>query len=132
VKANDTVVDTLTILSLGPSAQTTLTFTWDVSGFAKGNYTISAVAAPVPGETDTGDNTFVDGTVIVSYPGDINGPEGVPDGLVDIDDVIFIAIRFGSVPGWPNWDPIADLTDDDLVDIDDVMIPALRFGEIDP
>jgi len=132
VKANDTVVDTLTVLSLAPSAQTTLTFTWDASGFAKGNYTISAVAAPVPGETDTGDNTFVDGTVIVSYPGDINGPGGVPDGLVDIDDVIFVAIRFGSVPGWPNWDPIADLTDDDLVDIDDVMIPALRFGEIDP
>ena len=132
VKANDTVVDTKTIPGLGPSEQTTLTFTWNASGFAKGNYTISAVATPVPDETDTADNTFVDGTVIVSYPGDINGPGGVPDGLVDIDDVIFVAIRFGSVPGWPNWDPLADLTDDDLVDIDDVMIPALRFGEIDP
>ncbi len=123
VKANDIVVDTTTIPSLDPGTNTTLTFTWDATGFAKGAYTISARAA---------DNTLVDGTVTVSYPGDITGSGGVPDGLVDIDDVIFIAIRFGSVPGWPIWDPIADLTDDDLVDIDDVLFAALRFGQVDP
>jgi len=123
VKANDTVVDTTTIPSLDPDTNTALTFTWDATGFAKGAYTISARAA---------DHTLVDGTVIVSYPGDINGPGEVPDGLVDIDDVIFIAIRFGSVPEWPIWDPIADVTDDDLVDIDDVIFSALRFGQFDP
>jgi hypothetical protein len=127
VKANDTVVDTKTISSLGPSAQTTLTFTWDASGFAKGNYTISAYATPVPGETDTADNTFPDGTVTVVFPGDITG-----DGKVDIDDVVFVALRFGSYPGHPKWDPNADVTDDDKVDIDDVVYVALRFGTWDP
>lgn len=60
--------------------------------------------------------------------GDITGPEGVPDGVVDIDDVIFVAIRFGLVEGDPGWNPIADITGDGLVDIDDVMFVALRFG----
>jgi len=69
--------------------------------------------------------------------GDITGPEGVPDGLVDIDDVMFIALRYGSYPGHDvglGWDPRADLTGPDylvpdgIIDIDDVMIPALAYG----
>jgi hypothetical protein len=40
-----------------------VTIVWDTSDFAPGNYIISAYAWPVPGETDTADNTYVDGTV---------------------------------------------------------------------
>jgi len=34
-----------------------------------------AYAWPVPGETDTADNTFTDGTVHVGLIGDVNGDE---------------------------------------------------------
>jgi parallel beta-helix repeat protein len=36
-----------------------LTFIWDTSGFEPGNYTLSAIASPIPGETNVADNTFV-------------------------------------------------------------------------
>jgi hypothetical protein len=63
--ANTTEIETEEItLTSGSSA--TITFTWDTTGFAAGNYTISAYATPVPGETDTADNTLVDGQVSVT------------------------------------------------------------------
>jgi len=71
----------------------------------------------------------------VTLIGDITGPEGVPDGLVDIDDVIFVAIRFGLVKDDPGWDHRADITGpeylvpDGLVDIDAVILVAVHFGE---
>lgn len=52
---------TTTTLTSGNS--TTIAFTWNTTGVAKGNYTIRAYAWPVPGETDTDDNLYVDGTV---------------------------------------------------------------------
>jgi hypothetical protein len=42
---------------------TTLVCVWNISGFAEGNYTISAYASPVEGETDVSDNFYVDGIV---------------------------------------------------------------------
>jgi len=51
------------------------------------------------------------------------------DGVVDIDDVMIPALAFGSYPGHPNWNPIADLTGDELVDIDDFILVAIHFGE---
>jgi len=38
-------------------------FVWDTAGISPGNYTIKAVASPVPNEMNIDDNTFVDGTV---------------------------------------------------------------------
>jgi len=123
-----------------PGTLTDITMQWDTTGFAKGNYTLFATVDIVYNEIDVYDNNLVDGTVIVSYPGDISGPEGVPDGLVDIDDVGFVALRYGSYPGHDvglGWDPLADITGpegvpDDLIDIDDVMFIALRYGQYDP
>ena len=72
---------TLSFLTRNKACQslssTILTFTWTSRGFAEGNYTISAYAEPVPGETDTADNTFIDGSVRVSVPGDIDGDGSV-------------------------------------------------------
>ena len=39
----------------------------------KGKYNVSASAGPVSGETDTSDNSRVDGFVIITIPGDLNG-----------------------------------------------------------
>jgi hypothetical protein len=68
---------------------TTVTFTWNSSGFAKGNYTISAYAWPVQGETDVADNSLDDVYVFVTLPGDING-----DKKVNILDAIVLASYF--------------------------------------
>ena len=53
------------VSSLAPSADTTLTFNWNTTGVAPDTYTIKAIADNVPGETDTADNTYVDGTLRV-------------------------------------------------------------------
>lgn len=71
VYVNTTVVDTFTDAILVPGNFTTLSFAWNTTGFALGNYTISAYAWPVLGETDTADNLYVDGTVKIVPKHDI-------------------------------------------------------------
>ena len=84
-----------TVSSLTNETATTLAFNWNTTGFAKGNYTIIAFAVPATNEADTADNILEDGWVIVAIAGDLSGPEGVPDGLIDIDDVTVPALHFG-------------------------------------
>lgn len=76
-------------LTSGNSA--TLTFVWNTTGFAKGNYTISANAWSVPNETYTVDNTYTAGMVTITIPGDING-----DGVVNIFDASIIGANWGA------------------------------------
>jgi hypothetical protein len=124
--ANATVIETKQI-ALANGASTILTFTWDTTGFVKGNYTIWAYASPVPGEIDTSDNTFVDGWVVVAMVGDINA-----DGIVDIFDCVKIALAFSATPHDPNWDPNSDIDNSYLTDIFDLVIVAIHFAETDP
>jgi len=56
-------------LFLQPNSSTTLSFSWNTSSLSPGNYSIWAFASPVPGEADTANNYFVDGTVtLLSLP----------------------------------------------------------------
>jgi len=125
------IIGTQTV-TLESGASTTLTFTWNTTGFAKGNYTIWAYAWPVPGETDTTDNTFTDGWVIVSMVGDITGPTGWPDGKVDIRDVAKVSRIYGALSGMPGWDPNCDINNDQKIDIKDVAAVSRQYGKIDP
>jgi hypothetical protein len=103
----------------------TLTFTWNTTSFAKGVYIISAYATPVPGETETADNVLTDGFVLVNTSGDLND-----DGIVDIVDLVIVALAFGSQLGNDNWDPRADIAEPwDLIDIVDLILVALHLGE---
>ena len=120
------VIGTQTV-TLESEASTTLTFTWNTTGFAKGNYTIWAYAWPVQGETDTADNTFTDGIIYLGIPGDIK-----PDGTVDIYDALKLAAAFGSKLTDPNWNPNADINCDGIVDIYDALKLAANFGKTDP
>ena len=123
VYANATIIASQNVtLSTGDS--TTVTFTCNTTGLAKGNYTISAYATPVQGETDTADNMFSDGWVFISIPGDINA-----DNTVNIIDIVRVALAFGAVPANPNWDPNADINGDEVINIVDIVIVALHFGE---
>lgn len=56
--------------------------------------------------------------------GDVNH-----DGIVDIFDGVIMGVAFGSRPGDPNWNPIADIVPDNFIDIQDVALWAIHFGE---
>jgi outer membrane protein assembly factor BamB len=136
--ANTTVISTLMNLTLANGNSSTVTFTWDTTGFAKGNYTISAYAWPVPGETDTADNSFVDGWVVIAIVGDITGSGGYPDGKVDARDVSKMCSLYGVKYSDPKYEPNWDLTGptpglaDGKIDARDVSLISSRYGQKDP
>ncbi|MGD0496597.1 MAG: PQQ-binding-like beta-propeller repeat protein [Candidatus Bathyarchaeia archaeon] len=121
--ANTTIIASQNV-TLSSGNSTTITFTWNTTGIAKGNYTISAYAWPVQGETNTADNNLTGGTIYVGIPGDING-----DGTVDIYDAIILAGAFNSSPGSPKWNPNADINGDGTVDIYDAIILSGHFNQ---
>jgi len=124
VYANETIIATLVDITLISRTSTAISSTWNTSGFAKGNYTISAYAWPVPGETDLGDNTFVDGWVIITIPGDVDG-----DFDVDIYDVVKICAVYGSNMGDANYVPNCDINCDGKINIYDVVIACVNYGK---
>ena len=124
VYANATLIQTKTI-NLESKYNMLVTFTWNTQAAAIGNYTIGAHATPVPGETDTADNTLIDGWVLIhTLLGDLNG-----DCVVNIMDIAIVAQAFGSNPGHPRWNPIADLDGNNNVNIIDISIVAKEYGK---
>ena len=78
--------------TLDAKRSVSLTFAWDTTGELRGNHTIIAVASTVIGETDTADNTYVDGTVEV----------GVRD--VVVTNVTASDSRYGTTTVYPSWE----------------------------
>jgi hypothetical protein len=64
---DSTAIASQNVTSLLPNWNTTLTFLWNTTGMARGNYTIKAVASTVPGEINTANNVFIDGQVQVLW-----------------------------------------------------------------
>jgi len=124
--ANATVIQTRYII-LQSQNSTIITFTWNTTAFAKGNYTISAYATPLLDETDTDDNTYTDGTILVTIPGDING-----DGTVDIFDLSTVGLAYGKRIGQPGYNPYADINEDGRVEARDLAVVCMHYGETDP
>lgn len=125
--ANTTIIASQNVtLSSGDSAN--VTFTWDTTGFAYGNYTLSAYAFPVPGEINTANNNCTGGWVIVSIIGDITGPSGVPDGKVDMIDIGYVVQCFGNTSSRSNWNANADINGDGTVNMKDIALVARNFG----
>lgn len=119
--ANATAIGTLANTTLLSSL--TLTFTWNTSGFALGNYILMTYVCPVPGEIDEDDNTWIE-SLVVSILGDVNG-----DFIVDVFDVVITATAFGSKSGDEDWNGNVDFNDDNLIDIFDVVTIAGNFGK---
>jgi len=140
ISANQTIIGEINSVALSSRNFTIIPFTWDTTGFAKGNYTISAYAEPALGETDTSDNNFTGGWVIVSIAGDLTGGTSnpwdfVPDGKVDGKDITIVALCFGSAPGCPPpyvWNPNSEVNGDGKVDGKDIATVALHYGQADP
>jgi hypothetical protein len=126
IYADSIPVETIANIVLPNGTSTTLTFTWNTIGWTKGNYTISAFVKEIPYETNTSDNTYTDGIIQVTTPGDIASEYGI----IDIFDIATVALAFSSTPSDPNWNSIADINNDNLVDIFDIVVVALNFGAI--
>jgi len=125
--ANTSIIGTETV-TLQNDKSITITFTWNTTGFVKGNYTIWAYAWPVQGEIDVEDNILAASfMVIVVIPGD-----GNLNGRIEILDVVLVTSRYGAKKGDPNYDPNFDWNNDEKIDILDVVIVTSRYGHTDP
>jgi parallel beta-helix repeat protein len=131
--ANATIIYTSQIGNMGSASQASLTFKWDTSSLAYGNYTVSAWAWPVPGETDVSNNNFTLGVIKVTIPGDLNG-----DFKVSLSDLTILAKAYGShcanydyqgEPASPKWNANADINGDGKVSLSDLQIMAKNYGK---
>jgi hypothetical protein len=101
-----------------------LSVAWNTANYAKGNYTMSAYASPVTGETSMEDNTLIGGWVFVTFPGDIDG-----NSRVNIFDITMIASAYASDLSDPRYAPNSDVNSDGNVSILDVVIAAGNYGK---
>ena len=122
--ANQTAISEIYNVELTSRNFAIIPFTWNTTGFAYGNYTISAYAWPVLGETDTSDNNFTLGVVKVTIPGDING-----DFKCALADLSLLAKAFNTYPGDAKWNPNADLNGDGRVSLADLSVMAKYFNQ---
>ena len=111
-----------TTLDPGDSAE--LTFTWNTTASAKGNYTISAYVTPISGEMTLEDNNVTDGWTLVTIAGDVDA-----DRDVDIFDIVAISNAYGSEIGDSEYDPNCDIDSNYEVDIFDLVIAQGNYGK---
>lgn len=127
---NTTIIASQNVtLSVGNS--TTVMFTWNTTGFAYGNYSISAYAWPVPGENNTANNNLTCNVPVhVGVPSDISGPtQGIYDGTCNMRDIQYLILLFNTNPSSPNWKPNADINNDGTVNMRDIQIAILNFNK---
>jgi parallel beta-helix repeat protein len=124
VYANTTLISAHVETILASGKSTTITVSCDSTGLLKGCHSITACACPVPGETNTVDNTLTEGIIYIVLAGDVNN-----DGKVDLKDVYAIARRYGRHPWEPLWDPSCDINDDQVIDLKDYFIVCKNFGK---
>jgi parallel beta-helix repeat protein len=119
VYANSTSIKTLTFAELTPFTNVTQAFAWNTSSLPSGNYTMTAHADILLGETEINDNTYPDGQIeIIKLNVDFNG-----DGMVNALDLRIAAIHFGESGSSPY-----DLNFDNIVNLDDLRIVASNYG----
>jgi len=113
------------------TASRTLNFVWNTTGFAYGNYTMSAYAAPLPEEEDVADNNCTSNIPVhVGVPGDVSGVVlGDPDGKCDMRDINYVLTLFNTYPSSSNWKPNSDINNDGTVNFRDIQIAILNFGK---
>ena len=89
-------------------------------GIKTGNVTLTATGQLIDGTLFEGADS-----IRVRMPGDINS-----DGVVDGMDITIVARAFGSNPGDPRWNPIADQNEDNTIDGLDIVSIAKNFGKV--
>jgi len=120
------------IVTLTSGTMTNMTLAGSTTKLSKGNYLIFVTISIVQNEIDVYDNTYVDGWVLITIPGDING-----DQSVNILDAIIMASHFGHkngddhTPCTKAWRDCmnSNINCDGTVNILDAIILAGHFGE---
>jgi hypothetical protein len=112
-------------VTLGSGASKEVTFIFDSASLSKGNYTLFANATTVQGETDTVDNTYVDGWIFVVHPGDLDC-----DGHVFLYDLTILGTAWDSRLGDSHWCADADIDGDLHVFLGDVNIVGNHWNEV--
>jgi parallel beta-helix repeat protein len=124
IYANKTAIITFQSVALASRGSATFAFSWNATGIAFGNYTITAYAEPLQNETDISDNTLSSCIVRVSAVGDVNG-----DGKVDLKDVYLLSKTCGTSPDSPKWNSDYDVNNDGTIDLKDFYMACKNFGE---
>ena len=124
VCANATLIGTKEVMLLAPGQSMLVNFTWNTEGWDMGNYRLCSTVYTSPNETDTTDNTYVDGWILVTIPGDVDG-----DYDVDIFDIVVVCGSYGLSEDHAEFVPNADIDDDGDVDIYDVVIAASNYSK---
>ena len=133
----DSIVIAFAGVTLAEGKSTIITFIWNTTDSARGDYIISTAADAVPGETQIGDNHFTGDEIRVGISGDMNGDE-----LVDLKDVYTVGRAFGSARNETDgsyWhtpchsccphSPNCDLNDDGKIDLRDYYATCKNFGK---
>jgi len=124
ISGNNKLIINQTVTDLASNEERLIVVTWNTTDYTCGNYTIWAVAGPVPYETNLDDNTFWGGSVMLKLLGDIDG-----NGVVNMTDVVLVVQAFGTYEGHERWNPEADLNFDGKVDMKDIIIVLSNFGK---
>ena len=116
---------------------------WDDGYPSDGNYWsdysgVDLFSGPYQNETGSdriGDIPYtMDVDNVDNYPliypyGYVPSPDFNNDGIIDIFDLVRMALAYGSVPGNPIWNPYVDLNQDSIIDIFDLVTVAVNFGK---
>jgi parallel beta-helix repeat protein len=129
VCANSTLIYSESIM-LAMTNQT-LSFIWNTTGFAYGNYAINAYVEPLLEEIDVADNNCTCSVPIhVGVPGDVSSSTpGVYDKKCDMWDIAYLVSLFNTKPDSSNWNPNADVNNDGTVNMKDIAIAILNFNK---
>lgn len=117
------IIGIKTVPPLAPGASYILSYSWNTTNMAIGNYTILLSATPVWAEVTVRNNFLRSGMVNLTKKGDIDG-----DKRINVLDLITIASCLGTIPTDAKWNPNADINDDRILDTIDLMVISQYVG----
>jgi hypothetical protein len=114
-------------VTLSPGQTKEVTFTLDSTNIPIATYTLFANATVAAGETNLGNNVYVNGVINIAYQGDID-----LTGHVFLYDLTIVGTAWDSYPGDLNWDANADIDGDCWVFLYDLTIVGTYWDEYAP